>query len=219
MNFEGKKINFLGDSITEGAGTSQPIYRYVNRVKELLSLKEARNYGVGGSRIARQIGLSVFEGSERDFCMRALEMDTDADAVVVFGGTNDYGHGNAPFGTMNDRTVYTFYGALHVLMRSLAERYVGKPIFIVTPLHRGNDDKPCTNPNCKDKKECLIDFVGAIKEVAAYYSLPVIDLYAVSGIQPNIPEIREALCPDALHPNDEGNRILAERIANYLLAY
>lgn len=219
MNFVGKKINFLGDSITEGVGTSAPAFRYVDRIKEMLSLAEARNYGVSGSRIARQIGLTVFEGSERDFCMRAEEMSLDADAVVVFGGTNDYGHGNAPLGKMSDRTVYSFYGALHVLMEMLAVRYVGKPVFIATPLHRGRDTDPSKHANCISKNETLIDFVNAIKEVAAYYGFPVIDLYATSGIQPNVPAVCAALCPDGLHPNDEGNRLLAERIANFILAY
>ncbi len=38
-------------------------------------------------------------------------MDNDADIIIVFGGTNDFGNGDAPFGEMSDRTPYTFYGA------------------------------------------------------------------------------------------------------------
>lgn len=54
------------------------------------------------------------------FCGRLDEMDKNADAVVVFGGTNDYGHGDAPFGLFTDRTDETFYGACHTLMSELA---------------------------------------------------------------------------------------------------
>ena len=35
-------------------------------------------------------------------------MDSDADVVVVFGGTNDFGHGDAKLGTFESRDPYTF---------------------------------------------------------------------------------------------------------------
>lgn len=56
------------------------------------------------------------------------ELDEDADIIGVFGGTNDFGHGDAPLGTFGDRTVYTFYGACHYLMNRLVERFPGKAI-------------------------------------------------------------------------------------------
>ena len=57
----------------------------------------------------------------------------------------------------------------------------------------------------------------AEKEVAEYYALPVCDLWSTSGIQPNVPVIKEMYCPDGLHPNDAGQELLAERIANFIL--
>ena len=51
--------------------------------------------------------------------MRFTEMDERADAVVVFGGTNDFGHGDAPLGKPSDRDPSTFYGACHYLMNGL----------------------------------------------------------------------------------------------------
>ncbi len=62
----------------------------------------------------------------------------------------------------------------------------------------------------------LIDYVNAIREVAEYYSLPVLDLFKTSGLQPAIPIIREKYMPDALHPNDEGHRILTDKIIKFL---
>ncbi len=113
MELKGKTINFLGDSITEGAGTSGPEKIYPAVIARNEGLKVARNYGIGGTRIARQTGKSAEEKFDLDFCMRVDEMDPHADAVVVFGGTNDWGHGDAFLGCMNDRTPWTFYGALH----------------------------------------------------------------------------------------------------------
>lgn len=40
-------------------------------------------------------------------------------------------------------------------------------------------------------------YVNIIKEVAEYYSLPVLDLFATSGLQPEIKEIRENIFPMA----------------------
>lgn len=54
------------------------------------------------------------------------------------------------------------------------------------------------------------------KETARYYSLPVLDLYAVSGIQPEVNIIREMYMPDGLHPNDAGAEIIAKRLMGFL---
>ena len=54
MKLEGMRIDFLGDSITEGAGTSGPDKVFHQVMKEKYNLKAAYNYGVSGTRIARQ---------------------------------------------------------------------------------------------------------------------------------------------------------------------
>ena len=64
----------------------------------------------------------------------------------------------------------------------------------------------------------LKEYVRIIKEVAEYYSLPVIDLWAMSGIQPKVDAIKQKYCPDGLHPNDAGHVLMAERIGNFLEA-
>ncbi len=69
------------------------------------------NCGIVGTRIARQKTPPAKSYTDRDFCSRVEEMDNDADIIIVFGGTNDFGNGDAPFGEMSDRTPYTFYGA------------------------------------------------------------------------------------------------------------
>ena len=60
--------------------------------------------------------------------------------VAVFGGTNDYGHGDAPVGSFEDRTPDTFYGALHYLYSGLKEMYPKATIFVMLPLHREGED-------------------------------------------------------------------------------
>ena len=213
MELKGTKINFLGDSITEGAGTSSP-----DRMFTMLIEREygaiCQNYGIGGTRIARQKTATV-EKWDRDFISRVPEMDADADIVVVFGGTNDFGHGDAPLGTMSDRTPYTFYGALHCLYTALTEKYPDVPVVILTPLHRLNEDSP-KGDNKPAPVGTLKEYVNIIREVAEYYSLPVLDLFKESGLQPKIPVIQQKYVPDGLHPNDDGNAILAHKIARFL---
>ena len=118
MELKGTKINFLGDSITEGAGASAPENKFtmlIEREYEAI----CQNYGIGGTRIAKQHTPSDNPIFDNDFCSRVADMDADADIVAVFGGTNDFGHGDAPLGIMSDRTPDTFYGALHTLYISL----------------------------------------------------------------------------------------------------
>ncbi len=229
MNLKGLKINFLGDSITEGHGTTEPDKVFHQLIKEKYGLTEARNYGIGGTRIAKQSKPSENPRWDLDFNSRCDEMSDDADAVVVFGGTNDYGHGDAKIGTFEDMGVYTFYGALRTLMEKLINKYPGKPIVFVTPLHRMGEKHPMGDKQDKvdyntlsaeekAKYAPLSEYVRIIKEAAEYYSIPVIDLYAISGIQPEVEILREKFCPDGLHPNDEGHKLMAERIGNYLKA-
>lgn len=214
MELKNKKINFLGDSITEGHGTSAKDKIYWS----LIGKNEGaivRGYGIGGTRLAKQAKPSENPLFDLDFCTRAAEMEEDADIVVVFGGTNDYGHGDAPIGTPTDRTNETFYGACHQLFSSLIERYPQAVIAVMTPLHRTGDDNPRPGNKLVDTGT-LLDYVRIIREVAEIYSLPVLDLYAASGICPKFACHREAFMPDGLHPNDAGHEIIARKLGNFL---
>lgn len=202
---QGRKAVFLGDSITEGVGVSDPQNIYCERVKRELGLRAAINCGIGGTRIAAQPddgGLS--------FSDRCRTLDADADLVVVFGGTNDYGHGTAPIGSRNDHTPETYCGALHVLFQSLTEKYPDG-VVVLTPLHRTEETVKNTATGYT-----LKEYVELLKEIAAEYSIPVLDLYAQGGIVPSVPANRERFCPDGLHPNDVGHALIARKLCAFL---
>lgn len=215
MELKGKKINFLGDSITEGAGTSGAHATFHAILKEKYGLAEARNYGIGGTRIARQTEITSLV-RDRDFILRAEIMDKDADAVVVFGGTNDFGHGQAPLGNMEDRDKRTFYGALHCLITALITKYCGKEIVFITPLHRHNEDGRGAWKPDGVVQHPLKDYVYAVKEVCEYYSVPVLDLFACGELSGSTPEWYKKYMPDGLHPNDEGHKIIANKLGRFL---
>lgn len=148
--------------------------------------------------------------------MRMAEMDENADAVVVFGGTNDYGHGDAPLGVPSDRTPFTFWGACHWLMDGLLTRYAGKPVVILSPLHRDNENDPRGDGRKPLSVAPLSVYRDILLETAQHYALPVLDLYAVSGIQPENARCRALLLPDGLHPSDEGHALLARKLGLFL---
>ena len=216
MELKGAVINILGDSITEGVGASCEENRYADVFARMFGAK-VNNYGVSGSRFARQ-RVNTGEPHERDFCLRAHEMDERADAVVVFGSTNDFGHGDAPIGCFEDRTPDTFYGACHYLMSFLLMRYCGKPIVFLSPLHRLEEDDPAGDGTGRklEVRATLAQYRDILLQVAAYYGLPVLDLYAVSGMQPRHETCRARLMPDGLHPSDEGHAIIARMLGNFL---
>jgi len=215
MKLEGLTINFLGDSITQGVGASSKDNIYHAVLAREVGLKEARNFGISGTRLAYQRG-GILPNYPKDddvdkkcFNRRFEDMPDDADIVVVFGGTNDSGHGDAGLGTMDDRTPDTFYGACHHLFSGLIKKYIGKPVVIMTPLHRLNEASAVGGTT-------LLDYVRVIREVAEFYSLPVCDLYAYGCIQPQIPEQKAMYAPDGLHPNDAGNALIAEKLRKCL---
>lgn len=213
MELSGKKIAFLGDSITEGVGVSSVEKTYWNLVGQKTGAK-VYGYGIGGTRIAKNHlpGNNPYVDANW-FGSRVETMIPDADIVIVFGGTNDFGHGDAPIGTMEDRTNDTFYGAYHMLLQQLIHRYPCAQLVVMTPLHRCEEEDMPFNSVGVRRQGTLKRYVEAIREVAEFYSVPVADLFAQSGIQPRVELIREMYVPDGLHPNDAGH----VKIANCLL--
>lgn len=214
MNLKGLKAVFLGDSITEGAGTSSPENVYWAVLGRQTGL-QVKGYGVGGTRIARQHSESANARWDLDFNARMHDMDKDADIVCVFGGTNDYGHGDAPVGGMDDDTPYTFCGALNRMFTYLIETYKKSFIFVMTPLHRLNEERN-TGDGYKKPSLPLRGYVDLIRLAAEKYSLPVLDLYASSGICPDNEINKNVWTADGLHPNDAGNKKIAGMVRVFL---
>ena len=102
-------------------------------------------------------------------------------------------------------------------VRSISVSYTHLDVYKRQPLHRCNEDDPRGEGNKKEDVGTLYRYVAIIREVAEYYSIPVLDLFACSGLQPCVPIIRQMYLPDGLHPNDAGHVILAEKIADFLM--
>jgi lysophospholipase L1-like esterase len=146
-------------------------------------------------------------------------MEEDVDVVVVFGGTNDYGHGTAPFGKMSDRTDDTFYGALHNLMLALINKYPKATIVFMTPLHRINEHNVYNERGLRNVG-CLEDYANIIKEVAAYYAIPVLDLYYGSNLRPWDNTFKNLYYKhddgNSVHPDEDGHKMISNKIKVFI---
>lgn len=211
MELRGKKIVFLGDSITQGAGATNEENVYLEVCAKKLGAK-AVNFGVGGTRIAPQITPSAEAFCDEYFLLRAKKMDKDADLVVVFGGTNDFGHGDAPFGRIGDKDPATFCGAYDALIEYLMATYGKEKLIIVYPLRRRNETATNGDGSKADGSKPLAEYHDAEKAIAEKCGLKSVDFWNDGDLNPNTPDGNENFA-DGLHPNDIGHRLLGEKLA------
>ena len=223
MNVQGFKINFLGDSITEGTGvTDVPNCRYDNRLVGMLGLAKANNYSVGGSRLAHQIYPSAKPRYDLCFCGRAYDMDKTADMIIVYGGVNDFIHGDAAFGQLGDTHPDTFCGGVYFLMNFLRETYGDKPIVFMTPARcflRKEVDDLVVSTHARKRPgigKPLRAYVDVILETAKQFDIPVLDLYRNLGIDPHDEASFAAYTTDGLHFNDAGHGVIAEKLKAFI---
>lgn len=211
MDLRGKKIVFLGDSITQGAGATKKENVYLEVCAKKLGAK-AVNFGVGGTRIAPQITPSEEAFCDEYFLLRAKKMDKDADLVVVFGGTNDFGHGDAPFGRIGDKDPATFCGAYDALIEYLMATYGKEKLIIVYPLRRRNETATNGDGSKAEGSKPLAEYHDAEKAIAEKCGLKSVDFWNDGDLNPNTPDGNENFA-DGLHPNDIGHRLLGEKLA------
>jgi len=204
------KINFLGDSITEGVAATCYSKCYVELVGTLLKC-EVRNYGISGTRIARQKNPSSNPLFDQYFASRIKKMKNDADFVFVFGGTNDYGHGDAPMGDIEDKIPDTFCGAINNLVDELLKFYKSEQIVFILPLYRLNEDNPYGEPGQTLPGAPLNSYRESIIKVLKIRNIEILDIKDEIGKAENNP-----LLFDGLHPNDLGHKRIAELIVKYI---
>lgn len=221
MKLEGLKINFLGDSITEGTGVLDVKgNRYDNILARECGIIN-NNYGIGGTRLAHQSVPSEKPRHDLCFAGRAYNMDKNADVIIVYGGINDYIHGDAPIGNDTDATPATFKGAVRFLMNLLKSEYPLAKIAFMTPARcfirrELSSLEPSRRAGKREDAKPVKFYVDVIKNTAGELGIPVLDLYDGLGIDPNVPEDYEKYTADGLHFNDAGHRVIADRLKEFL---
>lgn len=214
----GKKINFMGDSITKGVNGSRDTYLVDNPFPKVIEKNYGcvcNNYGVSGSSLGGD-GTTISEITQKEIGFmpmndRIKNMDKNVDYNVIMGGTNDKVIENAvPLGVISDTNVTTFYGSLKNICEYLCVNYASTKNVLITPPQN-------TNQNIQNAfGNTLEDYVKAIKEVGSMYGIPVLDLYSNIGGSPVITEWKNANMPDGLHPNQKLYDEMAHKIAVFL---
>lgn len=221
MELKGKVVDFLGDSLTEGVGvTDRENNRYDRVILRECGLKAANNYGIGGTRLAHQRQPSDKPRYDLCFCGRAYDLDPTADVIVVFGGVNDFIHGDAPFGSEEDKTPVTFCGGVEFLMTLLQETYPDAAIVFMTPARMRFfelcDTQASQRPGKLADAKPLAAYVDVIKAAGKRHNIPVLDLYTKLPIDPKVEEDEKRYTVDGLHLNDAGHAVLAQCLIDFL---
>ena len=216
--WNGKSAVFVGDSITAGTGTTKIYYEYL---KESLGLGSVTAMGVPGSCISDASDY----GQNKQPLINRYQNIPSADLIVIFMGTNDYGH-ETPLGAAEDTQDGTFYGALNTIIPALVAKHTSSKIVFVTSLHRygfGTSKILGTKftydhiPN--GVGATLEDYVNAVKNVCANNGVSVIDLYTECTLDPSDPAERSTYMPDGIHPNAAGHELIVEIMASHIHGY
>ena len=237
--WQGKRVGFLGDSMTDPGNNSKDVpKKYWNYLQEWLGLTPYV-YGVSGRQ---------WDDIPRQAEALKAEHGDSVDAVTVFIGTNDFNAG-VPLGRWYDEVTdtvmaavhgpekayvrkrrtpsmdaSTFRGRMNIGISRLKQLFPDRQIVLFTPIHRAAARFGDTNVQPDESWQNLCGeyfsaYVEAVKEAAGVWGVPVIDLNALSGINPMVKEQQQYFrspSSDLLHPSDKGQRRLARTMERQL---
>lgn len=204
------RIACLGDSITEGMGVDDPENLWINVIGREAFIEEMQNVGLSGTTVA--VPPSEYLRPYA-YVNRYHDIDTRADLIIVFGGTNDYGN-DVPLGSPDDIDPCTFFGALNTLAAGFSADYPDAKVLFLTPLQR--DDRKLGSPTTTPLNYAGVsmeDYCTAIRSVCEENGFALLDLYHLEGMRLEDPSF-DVYFDDGLHPNDTGSTFLAGPILN-----
>jgi len=236
----GKRIGYLGDSVTDPRSYDGKIIHYWDYLSQYLHTEPIVS-GVSGYEWWHlpQLADEMYN-----------KVGQDVDGIIVFLGTNDFNSG-VPIGewyketteqvmvarcgekkqskTVKHRTLImdggTLKGRINIGLKKLKTMWPDKQIILLTPLHRATADFGDHNyqPDESYQNPCgeYIDaYVDAIKEAGNVWSVPVIDINSLSGLYPILDEHTRYFYnseKDRLHPNDKGHMRIAKLLLQQLI--
>ena len=237
--WQGKRVAYLGDSITDpkNKGAKKHYWAYL---QEMLGVTPYV-YAVSGRQ---------WNDIPRQAEQLKKEHGNDFDAIIIFIGTNDYNAG-VPIGkwftedstqvlaaihkpkamvTRMKRTMVmndsTYCGRINIALSTLKKMFPTKQIVMLTPIHRAiaNFNDKNIQPTEEYQNECgeyLDRYVNSVKEAGNIWALPVIDLNSACGLYPVLDEFSQYFHDqntDRLHPNDAGHIRIAKTLFYQLLS-
>ena len=238
--WQGKKVGYIGDSITDPNCYGDNIKKYWDFLKEWLGITPFV-YGISGRQ---------WDDVPRQAEKLKKEHGGEVDAILVFMGTNDY-NSSVPIGewfteqeeqvlsahgemkkmvTRKKRTPVmtqdTYRGRINIGITQLKKLFPDKQIVLLTPLHRslanfGDKNVQPDESYQNGRGEYIDAYVQAIKEAGNIWGIPVIDFNAVTGMNPMVEEQLIYFYDagyDRLHPDTKGQERMARTLMYQLLA-
>lgn len=153
-HLRGKLYGSIGDSISAPG-------KYQQVACDKLQLKNNSSGAVSSARYC--------DTNEQNKNLAYYNMDKlphECDIVTIMLGTNDVSN-DSPIGEFFDDTLKTFYGALHLTFKKMIEKFPNARLGVITPPQRKFNKS-------KDLLDKHLKYSNIIKEVAEYYSLPVL---------------------------------------------
>ncbi|WP_180161051.1 SGNH/GDSL hydrolase family protein [Acinetobacter sp. YH12064] len=203
-----KKWIAIGDSITEKNIRANKNYH--DFICEDVGGMTVYNKGISGSGFHDRMNV-------------ADTLTEQADYITVFWGTNDFGlvRNTYPLGTFLSTDIETISGRINACLNALITKYPLAKIAIISALPRLTNYGSNAAPNSVGYT--LKQHVDLLKQYAAHYSLPFLNLYEQSNLPVWIPAANQyyftapaSTTPDGLHPNDAGQRVMADKIRFFL---
>lgn len=222
---EGKKIAFVGDSITYGTGSVvvkdircdgyynpySPKISYPEIIKELHPNALVYNYA--------QAGLAIGENTSGSNLIAILDSlvsaVSDVDYLVLSGGVNDSWVSGTTLGSLSDSyggnyDKTTFYGALEQYIYNAINAY---PDAYIMFLMTHNDIK-------KDYGSGVVNMNNVIRDVCEKWKIKLIDLNKNIGVNLSISPYKDKYMSDNTHPNEQCYRKFYAPLCNEaLLSY
>jgi lysophospholipase L1-like esterase len=195
-------VSYLGDSVTNKVGTTKAYWEYIQEDTGYIS----NNYGVNGTCVS-----SGGADPTNAFINRYPSISSLSTVIAIFGGQNDYSS-SVPLGTISSTDSATFYGAYNNLLNGLINTYPNARIICLTPLRRFYSG--VSGDTANSAGATLGQYAQAVKEVAAKYAVPVVDLYTESGLRPENNTQLTTYMPDGIHPNANGHKRFYKPVLN-----
>lgn len=198
-NLRDKLIVFNGDSICQGIVNGGGYAEILRKTTGCL----IENRAIGGGTLA------INKANKHMICNDIVNMNDNADLVILEGGINDYWQ-NIPMGEMkplNDFTSEvdkeTVLGALESIFRTCMDKWLGVPIMfiIVHPIANTRYQQNSVGYTFEQLAE-------GIRKMCKKYSIATVNLLDESGgFNGNVEKIAKKYTingGDGCHPNEEG---------------
>lgn len=190
-NLFGVKWCAFGDSLTDSATLASQTTgtkNYVDYVSKSLGLTVV-NCGVGGTGYMK---------TENRFVNRVSTIPEDTELLTAFGSFNDYEYIESSLGAFGDSGTDTIYGCMESFFDSVFSRCPNIVVGVILPTKWGYLSP---QKDSEASKKCDL-YIKALKEIADYYDLPVLNLYNYSNLRP-----WDDVFAERYYKDDDGNGV------------